>query len=95
VLALDDISSWGEWAKGELKGLSPDELFDAMRSFRGLKWAETALTWLRDGFPAIVVIETPEFLGISDGRGRVSLAYGLGLTSIPVVNMKADRLPHQ
>lgn len=95
ILALDDISSWGEWAFGELKGLDPDELFDAMRSFRGLKWAETASTWLRDGFPAVVVIETPEYTGVSDGRGRASLAYGLGLKSIPAVLMKAERLPHQ
>jgi len=95
VLTLDDVSSWGEWAAGELKELSPDELFEHMRSFRGRAWAETALTWARDGFPAIVVTETPEYVGISDGRGRVSLAYGLGVTNIPVVMMKADPLTHQ
>ena len=84
VLYHDDYSSWGEWEPGELAALDA-EAMQELESYRGVGWAHKALGWLEEGIPAIVVVEG---VGISDGRGRVNFAVGMGIDSVPVIWMK-------
>ena len=92
----DDYRAWLDILPGELVGLDRDALFAELRRFRGAAWAEKAMKWLEsDGIPAIVLVQTPEFSGVADGRGRVTLALGMGMKTIPAVIMKANKLPHQ
>jgi len=83
----DDLSSWPEWAEGELLNLSEEERAREVSGFRGRNWAEMAKKWLQDKFPHIVIIDAGNFHEISDGRGRVSLAIGLNLKSLPAITM--------
>lgn len=83
----DDLSSWPEWSEGELLGLTEEERGDEVSGFRGRNWAEMAKKWLQDKFPHIVIINASHFHEISDGRGRVSLAIGLSLQSLPAIIM--------
>lgn len=86
VLNYDDYSSWGEWEVGELQELDRDELEAELKSFRGDDWAQRALAWLDDGIPAVVVtLDDAAFEGVSDGRGRLSFAVGMGIENVPVV----------
>lgn len=82
----DDLGSWPEWREGELKGLSPEDLEDALVGFRGPAWAKRAMRWIEVGtVPTIIIVVLPEATGVGDGRGRVSVALGLGWDTIPVV----------
>ena len=86
VLSYGDYSAWGEWKHGELpREGDPTELFQALASFRGPGWAREALRWLQDGIPAIVIVDSKYGTDIADGRGRTSLAVGLGLEELPVI----------
>jgi hypothetical protein len=93
ILAYDDYSSWGEWKYGELRSLRRDQLLDAFISFRGRAWAETATSWLSarrhyDNIPAIVLFDSDRYgTAIGDGRGRVSLAVGLGLSNLYAIRI--------
>lgn len=91
ILRHDDYSSWGEWASGELRGLDEDELRSELQHFRGSGWAQMAMEWLRDdSIPAIVIVDSKKyrFTTIGDGRGRTSLAVGLGLKKLFVVELQ-------
>jgi len=69
-----------------LKDLSPEELEDELVYFRGRSWAKRALEWVRKGtVPPIVIVVLPEATGVGDGRGRVTVALGLGWQTIPTV----------
>jgi len=83
----DDLSSWPEWADGELLGFSEEEAASEVVGFRGRNWAKMAERWLQGKFPHIVIIDAGNFHEISDGRGRVSLAIGLSLKSLPAITM--------
>jgi len=88
ILRHDDYSSWGGWAPGELRGLDEDELRAELQHFRGSGWARMAMEWIRDdSIPAIVIVDSKKYrvTTIGDGRGRTSLAVGLGLKRLPVV----------
>lgn len=89
ILGFDDYSSWGEWRPGELEGLSDEELRAELEHFRGRGWAHKAMEWLRDGsIPAIVVFNSKKYgEAIGDGRGRTSLAVGLGMKKLPVIEL--------
>ena len=85
----DDIDSWAEWDDGELADLSPSELLDELSRYRNAAWAANAIRWyIHNDFPAVVVIEDDVYDGIGDGRGRISLAIGLGITQLPVIFMQ-------
>lgn len=85
----DDLSSWVYFSPGELKGLSRDELMDELGAFRGRSWATRAMVWANKGkVPPIVLVETPEFQGVGDGRGRLNLAVGLGWDRVPAVLLR-------
>lgn len=85
VLSYDDYSSWGEWTFGELR--------NELTSFRGRAWAEAATSWLtgakfHENIPAIVIFDSNRYgEAIGDGRGRVSLAVGLGLPRLYVTRI--------
>ena len=83
----DDLSAWSEWSEGELLELSEEDRENEIAGFRGKNWFEIATKWLQDEFPHIVIINTGNFYEISDGRGRVSLAIGLGIKSLPAIVM--------
>lgn len=91
ILTYDNYS-WGEWEKGELRGLKPDELLDALTRFRGRGWADTAAKWLTgkrfyERIPAIVIFDSRYGTTIGDGRGRVSLAVGLKVPGLYVTRI--------
>ena len=83
----DDYGSWPEWSSGELLSMTQSDKNDEISIFRGKQWAKRAKQWLKDKFPHIVIINAGNFYEISDGRGRVSLAIGLGLSSLPAIIM--------
>lgn len=84
ALNYDDYSSWGEFGKGELKDLSDNELLKVLISYRGKKWAEKALSWIKDEkFSPIVIFSKLGIIG--DGRGRMSVAVGMDWKKIPVI----------
>lgn len=87
ILEWDDYGSWGQWSPNELKTLSSEDLFEELRVFRGVRWAETALTWLQEGFPAIVLVQLHDVAAVADGRGRLGLAVGLGVKKLPVIEL--------
>ncbi len=85
--AFDDISGWLEFDVRDASD-TPEEKFEALRKFRGLKWAERAMGWLKTGIPPIVVITAPGVddrgsaamqTQIGDGRGRTNFAVLMGL----------------
>ena len=87
-----DLSSWTEWGEGELEEMDEDELESEFMYFRGKRWAQRALEWVRKGtVPPIVIIEANDFHGVGDGRGRVGVALGMGWSQIPGVIMKEKR----
>ena len=84
VLKYDDYSSWGEFEKGELKNLSDKELLEILTSFRGKKWVEKALNWIKnETFSPIIIFSKLGIIG--DGRGRVNIAVGMDWKKIPVI----------
>lgn len=90
ILGWDDYSAWGQWQHNELKELDEQSLKQELDNFRGSSWAASALEWLRSGFPPIVLVYSAIGEVIGDGRGRVSLAVGLGLESLPVIVLNED-----
>lgn len=86
----DDLGSWAEWRAGELAGMETVDLRDELTGFRGPDFAKKALRWIRypRSMPAVIVIEHPEYTGVADGRGRVSVALGAGLPQIPVAMLR-------
>ena len=91
ILTWDDYSSWGQWEPGELLGLSQAALRAELTGYRGSDWAQRALTWLREGIPAVVLASTRAADAIADGRGRVSLALGYGIQRLPVIVLRERR----
>jgi len=92
ILNYDDYGAWGEWRYGELRGLDRNALLDEFTSFRGRVWAETAASWLtgdkfHENIPAIAIFDSRYGTAIGDGRGRVSLAVGLGLSRLYVTRI--------
>lgn len=87
----DDVGSWSEWQPGELSALDENELISTISSFRGAGWARRAVDWVHGNMPPIVLVETKDAGNIiGDGRGRVSLAIGLNLDSLPAIVLKED-----
>lgn len=88
ILTYDDYSSWGQWNKNELINLSESELFDELLSYRGKKWAERVLFWLKNkSIPPIVIFSDIPLIG--DGRGRVSLAVGMGINKLQTLLLES------
>lgn len=85
IAGYGDPSGWSEWDEGELVGLDTDELRDELESYRGRAFAERALGWLRDGFPAVVLVDVGRAVDIADGRGRFSVALATGARTMPAV----------
>lgn len=84
----DDLSSWTEWRPGELlRDFDDEERFVELDSFRGRPWAERASSWTPSTMPPIVLVETSDYEGVADGRGRVSYAIGMGWPTVPAVRM--------
>lgn len=83
----DDMSGWLEWEQDELTELSRDELISELEGFRGGDFAQRATRWIDDpdSMPPVIIISTDEYTEIADGRGRVSVALGLGWKGVPAV----------
>lgn len=93
---FDDLSAWQEWDEDELRESTPEERREDIEHFRGADWAARASTWKRpEEVPPIVVIDSPEFVGIADGRGRVSYAIGMGWKSVPGVLLEKRAKPEE
>jgi hypothetical protein len=91
VDAWDDYSSWGEFEPGELLGMTDEEAFEALSSFRGPAWAAMAQGWMKNReIPPIVLVDGEDARAVGDGRGRVNLAIGYNLPSLPAVVLTED-----
>lgn len=84
----DDIAPWAPWDRGELIRMAAEERRAELEGFRGTEWAARASRWTSQTVPPIIVVDSPEIVGIGDGRGRVSYAIGMGWKTIPVVFLK-------
>jgi hypothetical protein len=99
VAGYEDGSGWIDFSLGELKDLTKEELYSALKSFRS--------TWTPDIIDAlfnweekkilkpIIIFELneregyPQFI-LGDGRGRVNLATGLDI-EVPVVFLREKK----
>lgn len=89
ILRWDDYSAWGEFDKGQLKGLPPGKAEKELASFRGRAWASRAMKWLAEGkIPPIVVVDGFLAQCIGDGRGRVNLAMAFNLQDLDAIVLK-------
>jgi hypothetical protein len=99
---VEDYGSWGQWNLGELLGLDRDELRREFTSYRGQEWADKAIQWInfsslaQSDIPAVVIIDSRSMRtqAVADGRGRVSLATGLALTKLPVIQLVDCKKKH-
>lgn len=81
----DDIDAWAEFDDGELAELDRDEACAEVENLRGTHLCK----WMDQGtVPPIVVVDHPEYAGIGDGRGRVTMAIGMGWDKIPAVFLR-------
>lgn len=85
---------------GELSKLDDDDL-DEIEGYRDYdEWADNVLSWLEEGFPAIIMAEgvpsevidevdedytDGNYMEIVDGRGRSNIATAIKIPSIPVL----------
>lgn len=85
---------------GELSDLDDDDI-DEIENYREYdEWAENALSWLEDGFPALIIAsgvpseiadevadeyKDGNYMEIVDGRGRSNIAVAINVPSIPVL----------
>lgn len=84
----DDVGSWCQWEEGELKDLDEEELYDELVGYRGSGWTSRARDMIENKTcKPIVVVKGKETTCIGDGRGRVSLATGMGWERVPVMIM--------
>ena len=88
----DDLSAWLQYDAGELRELGATERYDELVALRGKHFADAAARWAKtpSTMPPVIVIDTPEFTGIADGRGRVNFAIGMGIARIPVAVLRGS-----
>ena len=77
----EDINSWLDTEKNELKLKSKNDRIRFLKLLRG----SHAISWIQDGIPAIVLIDFAENRFVGDGRGRINFAVGMGFETVPVV----------
>lgn len=86
---FDDIGAWAEWAPGELKAMRARERHEALVHYRGEDFAVLAETWTEKTVPPVAIVIFPPdsdlASGVGDGRGRISVAIGMGWKTMPVV----------
>lgn len=93
---IDSIISWvsgsfsNHWNSGQLNELSGDELFEEIAKFRGSDWAEKAISWIEGDFTPLILCYTDKGSFLGDGNGRLSLAIGLGINTLPVIVINED-----
>jgi hypothetical protein len=93
ILRWDDYSSWGEFERGQLSGLSHEDAFSELKGFRGSAWANRALAWVKAAkLPAIVLVDGDASQCIGDGRGRINVAMAFDISPLDVIVLKED--PH-
>lgn len=85
ILRWDDYSSWGEFSKGELVGVSENDMYSAFTHYRGKAWAERALGWMHSTIPPIVLVDGEKGRCVGDGRGRINVAVALDLSFLDVI----------
>ena len=86
LYSYDDIDSWSEWRHGELASMDPEERSAELKSFRGAAFAKRATAWINDGrVPPIVLLDLEEGAAVGDGRGRTSVALGMGWPTVDAV----------
>ena len=87
VWDFEDPDSWPEWSDGELEGIDDNELEDDLVAFRGEDFARLAMGWIKkpSSMPPIVIVDIDGHMMLGDGRGRVSVAYGVGIEKVPAV----------
>jgi hypothetical protein len=99
IVKWDDYSSWGEINWGELYSLNKKELVEELNKYRP-GFGNMAINWLNPDMepiansdpshiPPVVLVESLDGSRcVGDGRGRVNMAVGLGLSYLPVVILK-------
>lgn len=91
ILKADDYESWseenkGSWGYGELKDIDEKEFKNKLINFRNENFAERILDYLQSNqFAPIVIFSKKNKMKVTDGHGRVTVAYGLGFTHIPAI----------
>lgn len=79
-----DSFDWLETEQNEYLKLSRYELERELVNLRG----RHAKDWVKNGIPAIVIVDTPVWSGIGDGRGRCNFAVGMGYKTVPAIFLK-------
>jgi hypothetical protein len=99
ILNWDDYGSWGDMEPGELYSLNKKEIIDRLNQFRpgfgnvAINWLDPDAVFIGNSdpgrIPPVVLVQSLDGSRcIGDGRGRVNLAVGLGLSFLPVVTLK-------
>jgi len=85
-----DFSSWVEFDNGELVDMSESERFAALNKFRPGGFAHRAMSWISKGkVPPVILVELKDgYADIGDGRGRITVAIGMGWKKVPVIKIK-------
>ena len=81
IADYEDVGAWLEAKRGELLAADEAEIRQWAYKLRAEHYDDV----LRNGIPAVVVIDTPVFSGLADGRGRYNLAMALELDKLPVL----------
>jgi len=100
-LSSEGVSDFGF---GDLGGLEDDDLYEIENYREYDTWADNALDWVTDGFPAIIIVKgvptelrnlvdeeykNGKYEEICDGRGRSNIAVAVGAKSVPVALLVA------
>jgi hypothetical protein len=91
ILQNVDYESWnsenkGDWNRGELKNISKEQFKQKLLDFRGEKFADKIILFLEQNtLPPIVIFSKNKSVTITDGHGRISVAYGLDFTHLPAI----------
>ena len=84
----EDINNWLETERGELVNVSNNDVRDYLGKLRG----SHAKKWPKEKFSPIIIVDTPIFTCIGDGRGRVNFAIGMNYKYIPALMLKLKPL---
>ena len=80
---------WLDVERGEIGGADDSDLYAWARQYGGDRFAYNVDDMIENGMSAIVLMDTPMFRGLLDGRGRLNVAVALAETApLPVLLLR-------